>query len=136
MIEQDYIKRLIQQFFEALAAVLQRAQSDGLTQTQVHQEFSGLCELYIRVDLDAVMRSSDDEFEQHIRGLAGDMGVEKLTMLAELLYHEAVMRRDQAIARRALAAMDESTLRSRTFSLTRNQRIDTLRNLCANCPNC
>ena len=136
MLEQDYIKRIIQQFFEMLSTTLLKYRQGELPFERVHQEFVGLCNRYTEDDLDALLREPCDEFTDYIRRVVDmddrECACTKLTVVSELLHHEAMMRRDGDIASRALVAMEMLNATSHTLSLTRVQRMDALRELCEN----
>lgn len=132
MIERDYIKRIIQQFFEVLGAVLNKAQRDEPSLEHTHQQLNDLCLRYIQTDLDSLLHLPIAEFNAHIAELTGqptERSMANLTMLAELLYHHATLM-PQCTAEhlsKALYALQQLDHSSQTFSLVRQQRIAALK---------
>ena len=134
MIERDYIKRIIQQFFEVLGTVLNKAQRDEPSLEHAHQQLNNLCLQYIQTDLDYLLRLPMAEFNAHIDALAAqptERNMVNLTILAELLYQHATLM-PQCTAEhisKALYALQQLDQSSQTFSLVRQQRIAALKDM-------
>ena len=135
MIEQDYILKMVQEFFEALGkAVGQRGDSDGndaalqarydeiyLTFFRRHPNyFYTLDEDDMEEDLEAQCRSERDTFA-------------KAQMLAELLYHDALLKKDTLqrcdLLRKSLRLFQYLTHGTKTYSWDREIKMNDIRRL-------
>lgn len=132
MIERDYIKRIIQQFFEVLGTVLNKAQRDEPSLEHTHQQLNNLCLQYAQTDLDSLISLPLAEFNAHIDGPTAqptERNMANLTILAELLYQHTTITQQCAENQicKALYALQQLDHSRQTFSLVRQQRIAALK---------
>lgn len=133
MIERDYVMRLVKQFFDALAKLVSNRNEDNVEEIQV--QLSGLYEQYLGKEMTFFYSSS---VESIITGIVAGKdlqkeGIPRMEMLAELLYQDAIRKHDatlkQNLLRKALALFDYLAANSHTFSVDREARIETIRDL-------
>lgn len=125
--------RLVKQFFDALAKLVSNRNEDNVEEIQV--QLSGLYEQYLGKEMTFFYSSS---VESIITGIVAGKdlqkeGIPRMEMLAELLYQDAIRKHDatlkQNLLRKALALFDYLAANSHTFSVDREARIETIRDL-------
>ena len=125
MIQQDYFIRVIREFFDALARALSKPTPEDKSEAvhSLYEQYLGSYEFYQNATVEDAM--------QHIASLyPEDQYLQRMEMLAELYYAEADLRATpigQTLMERALKLFSHIDSHSKTFSITRKQKIDAIR---------
>jgi len=130
MIEQDYILRLLREFFEALELLLQNKKSVEIKiekLQQLYDQYVGSSEFYHTASMDQVMTS----FEK----FPPEQRLHRMEMLAELYYVDADWHtgpsRDE-LMHRSLALFRFVDRHSKTYSFDRLNKITHIEKSLAN----
>ncbi len=120
MLQQDYIMRLIAEFFKALERLLNKREPEMRREAlkEMYQQYVGDYSFFHTADMDSIMR----EMENH----EADKRIYKLEMLAELFFVDADLSPypvNQELLEKSLALFRYIDSHSRTFSIQRLQKI-------------
>ena len=130
MIHQDYIMRMIRDFFAALARALEKNEIEDRTKA-IHQLYETYLGSYERCQ-----NSTVEEAIEYISTVyPEEQRMYRLEMLAELYYAEADLRMPpfrETLLERALRLFEYIDLHSGTYSFMRLQKIDAIRHRIAN----
>ena len=134
MIERDYIMRMLQEFFNAIAKVTRRdipGIEPDLSEIQkrfnemYNQFFRCPAELFYRIDKEEILEKLEGE-ERSERDVYA-----KIQMLSELLYQDALIKNNHqeklALLEKSLFLLEYLDRNSDTFSWDRGQRIEDIK---------
>lgn len=125
MLQQDYILRLIREFFDALTRAKNKADAEkrALAIQQLYRQYLGSYEFYQNTDVEEAISYIGTLYPEEQR-------VQRLEMLAELYYAEADCRATpigQSHLQRALDLFTYVDLHSDTYSIMRQNKINAIR---------
>ena len=124
MLQQDYIMRLIREFFAALQRLLEKNEVEDKTKAlhEMYEQYLGPYEFYQGASMDEVMQSFE-KFPEEQR-------IHRMEMLAELYYVESDMRAlpfKDILLQRALPLFEWIDHRSGVYSFDRLHKIDDIK---------
>ncbi|MDR0273582.1 MAG: hypothetical protein LBI27_09735 [Clostridiales bacterium] len=130
MVERDYLLRILHEFFDAIAKIIYRhtpeqesdfAEIQSRFNSMYRQFFKKNAEHFYETEKEALL----NELEQE--GLADDFLFAKIQMLSELLYQDALIKKDIPeqcrLLEKAIYFLVYLNQNSRTFSWEREQRM-------------
>ena len=125
MLQQDYILRLIREFFDALARAKNKKDAKERAEAlhQLYRQYLGSYEFYQNADVEEAISYIGTLYPEEQR-------VQRLEMLAELYYAEAECRATpigQSHLRRALTLFTYVDQHSGTYSIMRHNKINAIR---------
>ncbi len=91
--QNDYIMRMIEQFTQAILAIMQRREA-GEHQAAMEQ-IQAASRLFLREDLETLLLYSPEKIADKFRDSAGHIDSEQCTMCADLLYELALISEAQ-----------------------------------------
>ena len=134
MIESDYIMRMLQMFFDAIAKVLNRnvpgivpdiPELQKSFNEMYHQFFKKSPDHYYGIEKEEILNEIENE------GCSDKDAYAKIQMLSELLYQDAIIKNNLherfALLEKALYLLEYLDLKSRTFSWDRGGRINDIK---------
>ena len=134
MIERDYIMRMLQEFFNAIAKVMRRdipgiepdiSEIQKRFNEMYNQFFRHPAELFYRISKEDILSEleSENRSERDVHA--------KIQMLSELLYQDALIKSDAqerlALLEKSLFLLEYLDRNSNTFSWDRGQRIGDIK---------
>ena len=124
MLQQDYIIRLIREFFAALARALEKPEIEDRTKTihQLYLQYLGDYESYQNATVEEAIEAIAARFPEEQR-------LYRIEMLAELYYAEAGVRVApiaEALLERALPLFEYVDLHSKLFSFDRKRKMEEI----------
>ena len=124
MLQQDYIMRLIREFFAALQRLLEKNEIEDKTKAlhEMYEQYLGPYEFYLDASMDEVMQSFE-KFPEEQR-------IHRMEMLAELYYVESNMRAlpfNDILRRRALPLFEWIDRHSGVYSFDRLRKMDDIK---------
>jgi hypothetical protein len=124
MLQQDYIMRLIREFFAALQRLLEKNEIEDKTKAlhEMYEQYLGPYEFYQDASMDEVMQS----FEKYPE----EQRIHRMEMLAELYYVESGMRAlpfNDILLRRALPLFEWIDRHSGVYSFDRLRKMDDIK---------
>lgn len=124
MLQQDYIMRLIREFFAALQRLLEKNEIEDKTKAlhEMYEQYLGPYEFYQDASMDEVMQSFE-KFPEEQR-------IHRMEMLAELYYVESDMRArpfNDILLRRALPLFEWIDRHSGVYSFDRLRKMDDIK---------
>ena len=136
MVERDFIMRMLQEFFEAIAKVVRR-QNPGEEPdlSQIQERFNEMYEQFFRcsagyfyeTEKEAILEGLEQEGHSERDTLA------KIQMLSELLYQDGLIKKDIfekcLLLEKALFLLEYLDKNSRTFSWDRGQKIEDIKKM-------
>ena len=134
MVERDYIMRMLQEFFEAIAKVVRR-DLPGIEPdfSEIQRHFNDMYNQFFRrpagyfygIGKEDILGELEDE------GLSESNMFAKMQMLSELLYQDALIKNDHderlSLLEKSLYLFEYLDRNSRTYSWDRCQRIADIR---------
>jgi hypothetical protein len=134
MIERDYIMRMLQMFFDAIAKVLNRnvpgivpdiPELQKSFNELYHQFFKKSPDHYYGIEKEEILAEIENEWSSEKDAYA------KIQMLSELLYQDAIIKNNLherfALLEKSLYLLEHLDLKSRTFSWDRGGRINDIK---------
>ncbi len=133
-VERDYLMRMLQDFFEAIAKVLRR-DSPGLEPdiSEMQDRFNDMYKQFFRNPAEYFYETEKEIILNDLKenGFQGEDLIAKLQMLSELLYQDALIKKDIPekcmLLEKALFLFEYIDKNGRTFSWDREQKISDLR---------
>lgn len=126
MIEKDYIMKLMQQFFKDLEKLVSNQREKGDIQN-IQVQLCDLYKDYFKKDESFFYNESYLTIIEYLESKDCNV-IDHMEMLAELLYHDALIKQNSDLKRNLLVKSLELfkylNENSKTFSLERNQKID------------
>lgn len=134
MLERDYIKRLIRQFFDALEKLIEK--KEYLPQENIQLEFEGMyCtyflkpkEFFCTQDGEYILMYLCQTFEQHEL-------LDRVEILSELLYQDALIQpagaAQKSLLEKSLYLLEYLDQHSDTFSFERKDKIAGIKKMIA-----
>ena len=124
MLQQDYIMRLIREFFAALQRLLEKNEIEDKTKAlhEMYEQYLGPYEFYQGASMDEVMQSFE-KFPEEQR-------IHRMEMLAELYYVESNMRAlpfNDILRRRDLPLFEWIDRHSGVYSFDRLRKMDDIK---------
>ena len=124
MLQQDYIMRLIREFFAALQRLLEKNEVEDKTKAlhEMYEQYLGPYEFYQGASMEEVMQSFE-KFPEEQR-------LHRMEMLAELYYVESDMRAlpfKDILLERALPLFEWIDHHSGVYSFDRLQKMDDIK---------
>ena len=123
MLQQDYFIRVLREFFDALARAMRK---DGEDRSRaVHELYTQYLGEY-----ECWQNATVEEAMELLSQYPEEQRLNRMEMLAELYYAEADLRATpigQTLMERALKLFSHIDSHSKTFSITRKQKIDAIR---------
>mgnify|MGYP001477593062 CR=1 FL=1 len=131
MLQRDYILRILQQFYDALHKLVNNIEAEKIEEVQL--QFNGMY-------LDYLKKDSSFFYENDIPTILKFLGegndkdsLTKITILAELLYNDALLNQNsemkQKLLSKTLELLQLIKSKDKTFSTERENRIDQIREL-------
>lgn len=124
MLQQDYIMRLIREFFAALQRALEKPEIEDRTQAvhQLYERYLGEYEFYQNATVEEALEAIADYPEEQ--------RLYRVEILAELYYAEAGLRATpigETLMRRALPLFEYVDLHSKIYSFDRKRKMEEIR---------
>ena len=136
MVERDFIMRMLQEFFDAIAKVVRNenpGQEPDLSRIQerfndmYNQFFRQPAEYFYETEKEIIL----DNMEQEGRSESDILA--RVQMLSELLYQDALIKKDIpercSLLEKSLYLFEYLGNNSRTFSWDRNQKIEDIKKM-------
>ena len=132
MLERDYIKRLIRQFFDALEKLIEK--KEYLPQENIQLEFEGMYrtyfleskEFFCTLDKEYLLMYLCQTFERHEL-------LDRVEILAELLYQDALIQssddEQKNLLEKSLYLLEYLDQHSDTFSFERKGKIAVIKKM-------
>ncbi|MCD7898838.1 MAG: hypothetical protein LUH22_02905 [Bacteroides sp.] len=128
MIHRDYIMRLLQLFFEALAKFIRN--KEGKDPEILRPELEDLYKTYLKVPWDYY---KDLTMEQIINSFDEDERLVKMEIVAELFYQDALLEDiDIVLLKKARDILKYVDLNSDTFSFDRQRKVSEIEDILQN----
>lgn len=134
MVERDYIMRILQEFFDAIAKVMRRdspGQEPDLSQVQ--ERLKNMYKQFFRKPADFFYESEKEDILANLKQetRSEDDLFARAQMLSELLYQDGLTKKDipekYMLLEKALYLLEYLDRNSRTFSWDRGQKIEDIR---------
>jgi len=128
MIERDYIMRILQEFFAALAKVVRQKEEDNNT-ADIQERFDAMYRQFFHASPDSFYYANNEIILADILEESDSDGdaEARMQMLSELLYQDALIKKDlqlrYVLLDKALYLLMYLENTSRTFSWERGQKI-------------
>jgi hypothetical protein len=134
MIERDYIMRMLQMFFDAIAKVLNR-NVPGIVPDipELQKSFNEMYHQYFQKSPDHYYGMEKEEILAEIEneGYSDKDMYAKIQMLSELLYQDAIIKNNLherfSLLEKSLYLFEYLDIKSRTFSWDRGGRINDIK---------
>lgn len=136
MIERDYIMRILQEFFEAIAKVMRReipGQEPDLSEIQ--ERFREMYKQFFRKPAEYFYETEKEDILESLKkeGRSDKDTFAKAQMLSELLYQDGRIKKDISercmLLEKALYLLEYLDRDSRTFSWDRGQKMEDIRKM-------
>ena len=96
----DYIMRIIEQFVQALIAIIKRRKAGEYK--EVVQDIKKAGRYYLKIDVDILLFSSPDQILENFKDSNDELDTEKCVLAADLLYELALVKEAQQQMEEAL----------------------------------
>ena len=134
MVERDYIMRMLQEFFEAIAKVVRR-ESPGVEPdvSHIQEQFNDMYSQFFRRPAGHFYETEKEYiFDDMVReSRSEDDTFARMQMLSELLYQDGLIKKDVSercnLLEKALFLLEYLDNNSRTFSWDRRQKIEDIK---------
>jgi len=134
MIARDYILRILQEFFDAIAKAIHKdipGQEPDLARVQ--ERFNDIYRQFFRRPAEHFYQTSKEDILAELSDEDADSTTAKVQMLSELLYRDALIKSDLHdrcnLLEKALFMLEYLDCNSRTFSWDRGQRIGDIKKM-------
>jgi hypothetical protein len=136
MIERDFIMRILQEFFEAIAKVIQR-QNPGQEPdvSYIQERFNEMYNQFFRCPAEHFYTTEKEIILDNLEleGRSEDDVFARMQMLSELLYQDALIKKDIperiSLLEKSLYLFEYLDNNSRTFSWDRRQKIEDIKKI-------
>jgi len=134
MIERDYILRIIQEFFQAIAKVVRRKEESGDVE-EAEARFDEMYRQFFRRARPYFLETEKEIIVEDVEDSTDDerSAIGKMQMLAELLYQDALIRPAAPqrinLLEKALHLLRYLDANSKTYSWERGQRMQDIQRL-------
>ncbi len=126
MLERDYIMRLIQMFFEALAKFIRN--KEGKDPEILHKEVDELYKTFLKLPRDHFYNM---KFEEIVDSFDLTERVYKAEIVAELFYQDALLNDEinEMLLRKSLDLFKYADLNTETFSVDRHRKMTEIESI-------
>ena len=126
MLERDYIMRLIQMFFEALAKFIRN--KEGKDPEILHKEVDELYKTFLKLPRDHFYNM---KFEEIVDSFDLTERVYKAEIVAELFYQDALLNDEinEMLLRKSLDLFKYADLNTETFSIDRHRKMTEIESI-------
>ena len=134
MVERDYIMRMLQEFFEAIAKVVRR-ESPGMEPdvSLMQEQFNDMYSQFFRLPAGYFYDMEKEEILDALmtEGHSNSDTFAKVQMLSELLYQDGLIKKEISercrLLEKSLFLLEFLDSHSRTFSWDRRQKIEDIK---------
>lgn len=131
MLQRDYIMRILQQFYDALHKLVNNIEAEKIEDVQL--QFNGMYLDYLKKDSSFFYENDVNTILQFLGDGKDKDSIAKISMLAELLYNDAMLNQDSDTKPNLLSKTLELLLfikeKDKTFSSERDSRIGLIKRL-------
>lgn len=133
MVERDYIMRMLQEFFSAIAKVLLRTPGIEPDLSHIQKQFNEMYRQFFRNAAEHYYNLTKEEILDELKqeDYSEQDFFAKLQMLSELLYQDGLIKKSipekHPLLEKALYLLEYLDQNSRTFSWDREQKINDIR---------
>ena len=134
MIERDYIMRILQDFFNAIAKMM-RLNVDDTDTSHIQERFNDMYKQFFRRPA-AYFYETEKEFllnNPEQEGRSEQDTLARVQMLSELLYQDGLIKKQIPekcmLLEKALYLLEYQNRNSRTFSWERNEKINEIKKI-------
>jgi len=134
MVERDYIMRMLQEFFEAIAKVVRR-ESPGMEPdlSHIQAQFNDMYRQFFRLPAGHFYDTEKEEILDGLmtEGRSNSDTFARIQMLSELLYQDGLIKKEISercsLLEKSLFMLEFLDSHSRTFSWDRRQKIEEIK---------
>ena len=134
MLQRDYIMRILQQFYDALHKLVNNIEAEKIEDVQL--QFNGMYLDYLKKDSSFFYENDISTILQFLGDGNDKESLVKISILAELLYNDALLNQKSEMKQKLLSKTLELLLliksRDKTFSEERDSRIEQIKELLSN----
>lgn len=131
MLQRDYIMRILQQFYDALHKLVNNIEAEKIEDVQL--QFNGMYLDYLKKDCSFFYENNISTILQFLGEGNDKESLAKITILAELLFNDALLNQISEMKQKLLSKTLDLLLliksRDKTFSAERDNRIAQIREL-------
>jgi len=134
MVERDFIMRMLQEFFEAIAKVMRRkSQDEEPDVSYIQEQFNDMYNQFFRHPAEHFYETEKEIILNGLinEGRSDNDTFAKMQMLSELLYRDGQIKKDFSercsLLEKALFLLEYLDDNSRTFSWDRRQKIEDIK---------
>ena len=136
MIERDFLMRILQEFFEAIAKVVRRDSPEHEPDvSNIQERLSEMYRQFFRISAEHYYQSSKEIILDELKNenYSEEDSYAKAQMLSELLYQDALLKTNVQerydLLEKSLYLLEYLNYYSKTFSWDRNQRITDIKKI-------
>jgi len=134
MLQRDYIMRILQQFYDALHKLVNNIEAEKIEDVQL--QFNGMYLDYLKKDSSFFYENDISTILQFLGDGNDKESLVKISILAELLYNDALLNQKSEMKQKLLSKTLDLLLliksRDKTFSEERDSRIEQIKELLSN----